>query len=582
MPDRSSITENEQELKFSGEQGFFDKSLVIRYLIIFAFGIVLFLFLHFREVQVETLELNSLAPGYIVSQVNFDFQDEEATVILRQNALRDLGRIYQIPQSILYQKVETFDSFLQNNQSWRNQSEEPIFNEFYQGINALEKGLMNLRLTDARTYDKLKAQGFSLKDYQVFSPNFQSEQIQLPPYVWDYLQREYLGQIENPLVSSLIIEFFKQNKWNIDEDIPTQKQLRKSIQALIPEKYTHVNAGNRIIDQGEKVTGRHVAMLHAMKKAMGENRNLNQPLTLLGTLILSILFLTVMLVYLKINQPLLLTSNRKLFLLMTILVITLGFSKLIEVLFINAKSHSIDFFEYPLFVPIAAILLCSLINPGIAIFGSGFLAVITSVALGFEWEGLLIINLSAALVAIFNTHSLRRRKEIFIVCLKAWLCAIAAIVALHFYKNNSIDFSILIDIMSAGFFMLLTAILVVGFLPLLETAFGVMTDVTLMEYMDPNNDLLRRLTIEAAGTYQHSVVVGNLAEAAALAINANGLFCRVATLYHDIGKMTTAQYFTENQVGEVNIHQLLTPKESAQVIMAHVAEGVALAREAGL
>jgi putative nucleotidyltransferase with HDIG domain len=109
-----------------------------------------------------------------------------------------------------------------------------------------------------------------------------------------------------------------------------------------------------------------------------------------------------------------------------------------------------------------------------------------------------------------------------------------------------------------------------------------MTDVSLIEYMDPNNDLLRRLTIEAPGTYQHSVVVGNLAEAAAVAIGANGLFCRVATLYHDVGKIETSQYFTENQLGEVNIHQLLTPGESAQAIMAHVIEGVALAREAGL
>jgi cyclic-di-AMP phosphodiesterase PgpH len=141
---------------------------------------------------------------------------------------------------------------------------------------------------------------------------------------------------------------------------------------------------------------------------------------------------------------------------------------------------------------------------------------------------------------------------------------------------------VLADIGSTCFFMLLTAVLVVGILPLLEASFSIMTDVTLMEYMDPNHDLLRRLTIEAPGTYQHSVVVGNLAEAAALAIQANGLFCRVATLYHDIGKMATSQYFTENQLGDVNIHQLLTPQESAQVIMAHVPEGVALAREAGL
>ena len=127
-----------------------------------------------------------------------------------------------------------------------------------------------------------------------------------------------------------------------------------------------------------------------------------------------------------------------------------------------------------------------------------------------------------------------------------------------------------------------TAVLVVGLLPLLESGFNIMTNVTLMEYMDPSHPLLRRMTIEAPGTYQHSIVVGNLAEAAAAAIGANGLFCRVSTLFHDIGKMVTPQYFTENQQGGVNIHQLLTPHESAQVIMAHVPEGVAMARKAGL
>ena len=106
-----------------------------------------------------------------------------------------------------------------------------------------------------------------------------------------------------------------------------------------------------------------------------------------------------------------------------------------------------------------------------------------------------------------------------------------------------------------------------------------MTDMTLMEYADPNSDLLRRLSLEAPGTYQHSLVVGNIAEAAARAIGANGLLCRVATLYHDVGKLFNPHYFTENQLGGFNIHQLLTPQESAQVLIAHVAEGEALGRK---
>src|SRR5205085_11442566 len=130
---------------------------------------------------------------------------------------------------------------------------------------------------------------------------------------------------------------------------------------------------------------------------------------------------------------------------------------------------------------------------------------------------------------------------------KSWICCVIAIFAIHFYNNTLGSVGIFSDVFSTAICMLMTAVLVVGLLPLLESGFRIMTDVTLMEYMDPNNDLLRRLSIEAPGTYQHSVVVGNLAETAALVIGANGLFCRVATLYHDVGKMATAQYFTENQ-----------------------------------
>jgi len=97
--------------------------------------------------------------------------------------------------------------------------------------------------------------------------------------------------------------------------------------------------------------------------------------------------------------------------------------------------------------------------------------------------------------------------------------------------------------------------------------------------MDPNNELLQRLAIEVPGTYQHCLVLGNLAEAAAQAIGANGLFCRVACLYHDIGKLNNPHFFTENQQGGVNIHQLLTPQESAQVIISHVRDGEMLARK---
>lgn len=583
MPDKFDMLGSPQELKFSGEQGFFDKSSSIRWLTIFLFGLVLFAFLHFREVQVDILEINTIAPGYVVSQVDFDFPDDEATIIMKQDAIRDVGKIYQLSQADVRQKRIEFENFLLYNQAWHEQTDSQVFDQLYRGTDALEKALQQLRFTDGRTLDKMEQLGMPVQNYQVYIPNTLFDQTQLPTHIWDHLQQTYLPASQyNSLASALIIEFFKVSYWHIEEDIPDQRLLRKRLQANVPEKMTHVSAGNRIIDQKEKVTARHVAMLQAMKSQLGESRNLFHPLTLLGTLILTLLLVGICLAYFKVNQPILLQSNRRLFLLVTIIILTFALSKLTEFFLLSSRNSLIDLIRYPLFVPLAAILACSLLNPSIATFTAGFLAIVSALALAFEWEGFLILNLIASLVAILTTHILRRRKEIFIVCLKAWACCIAAIFALHFY-NGVVEYgSIFTDIVSVGFFMLLTAILVVGILPLLESVFHVMTDVTLMEYMDPTNDLLRRLTIEASGTYQHSVVVGNLAESAALAIKANGLFCRVATLYHDIGKIATSQYFTENQLGEVNIHQLLTPQESAQVIMAHVSEGVAIAREGGL
>lgn len=582
MNDRSSDITNYTELKFSREQGFFDKSLGIRILIGILFFLSLFAVLHFREVRVEVLELNSIAPGYIVAQTDFDFLDEEATIILRQEAVRDIGKIYQISEKLVRQRRIEFENFLISNQDWRKYANS-TFEEMYTGVEVLEKALFQVRLTDPRTLHKIRELKLSTKYYLIYTPADLSEEIIFPTQIWDYIAAlAFPEKNVHSAAISAIIGYFQTRGWNVEEDTNAERLVRRRIQSQVPDKYTHVSAGSRIIDQGERVTARHIAMLQAMKKALNEQRNIWHPITLLGSLCMTILLTGICITYFRINHPQILYSNRKLFLLITVIIISFCLAKAIEFFLLNSKSDLIEVVRYPLVVPFAAILLCSLMNPHIATFAAGFLTIIFTITLAFDRQGFMIINLAAALVAILSTRSLRRRKEIFIVCGKAWICSVIVLFALHFYQNSLWSVTIFTDIVSSAIFMLITAILVVGLLPLLESTFRIMTDATLMEYMDPNNDLLRRLTIEAPGTYQHSVVVGNLTEAAALSIGANGLFCRVSTLYHDIGKMVTPQYFTENQQGGMNIHQLLTPQESAHVIIAHVSEGVALARKAGL
>jgi len=116
-----------------------------------------------------------------------------------------------------------------------------------------------------------------------------------------------------------------------------------------------------------------------------------------------------------------------------------------------------------------------------------------------------------------------------------------------------------------------------GLLPFLERWFNIVTDFQLLEYSDLNHELLKRLAVEAPSTYSHSLTLGQLAEASADAIGANGLLARVCAYYHDIGKLLRPEYFCENQNG-INIHDNLTPRSSARIIMSHVQEGIKLAQ----
>lgn len=191
------------------------------------------------------------------------------------------------------------------------------------------------------------------------------------------------------------------------------------------------------------------------------------------------------------------------------------------------------------------------------------------------------INLIAGCIAVALTRNVRRRGSL----LRAgfYVGAATMLLALAFGK---IDFAALqtgdgfageitkIGIALAG--GMLTGMLVSGLLPALETLFLITTDISWLELSDLNHKLLRRLQLEAPGTYHHSMVVASLAESAAEEIGANAAMCRVCSYFHDIGKLKKPEYFIENQ-GDSNPHDGLTPTMSAIIIIAHVKDGVDMA-----
>ncbi|MDN3506784.1 MAG: HDIG domain-containing protein [Simkaniaceae bacterium] len=557
-------------------EGHFTKRLTVTIL----FFVALAAFLHFREVRMEVVEQGTISDRYIIAHVNFSFPDEEAALVIKQQSVRDIGAIYRISEKQLRQIRFDFESYLLTRSDWRDKLKQSTFDELYKGADALEEVLGKARFTNSRSLQKMKDYGVPTDDYYLYTPENLQEPAPLPKAFWNRMrEKAFVAKNFTPETTNFVLDAFEKQTWTLQQDGTAERNLRHVIQEKVPDQYTQVTAGDHIIDPGEKVTARHLAMLQSMKEAIAKQRDPFSLRTIVGSLLLSLLFTTLSIIYFKINHPKILNSVQKMTLLVTIVILTLIFSKLAEYILVNKAIYLIDIFRYPIIVPFASILILVLVSSEVALFGSAFLSIVIGVSLAIDHDRFLILNLIASWVTILFAHNMHKRKEVFSVLAKVWLVCVPVIIAFNLSQNVFIAQHLLEDLISSLTFAAVIALLVIGLLPLLESIFHVMTDMTLMEYMDPNNELLRRLSVEAPGTYQHCLVVGNLAESAARAIGAGGLFCRVATLYHDIGKLFNPHYFTENQLGGFNIHQLLTPLESTQVIIAHVPEGEALARK---
>ncbi len=545
--------------------------------------LALALFLHFRETRFELLELNTAAPRYVVAQVDFEFPDYETTIILKQQAMQDVGDIYQIEDVQIRDVRYELEKTLIHDKQWRSAAPMSTFEEMYKASDEMETLLLEARFTDPRTLQKIREIGLSEQSFFEFVPASTDQGQLLPAEFWNKMRQglESAGSFRKETID-FVVRSFQTRSWMLVKDAALIHSLRMQVGRALPEKMTRVQAGERIIDQGQIVSSRHLAMMQAMKQAISESHKVDDPLSMISSMLLAIIFVTISGLYFRIAQPAFIRSLRQVALFISIVILTLALAKLTEYTLLKSSSSVLENVRYPILAPFATILVCVLLSPRTALFAATFLSIILSVSLAIDHSRFLVLNLVASIVVIIASQGLRKRKEVFTVCMKSWFAAIPVLWAYTLIEGHLWTAALSVDIAASFVFLLSTAVLAVGLLPALETLFGVLTDITLMEFMDPNTPLLRRLAIEVPGTYQHSLVLGNLAEACAQSIGANGLFCRAATLYHDIGKMFNPQFYTENQQGTVSVHQLLTPVESAQVIISHVTDGEILGKKNNL
>lgn len=237
--------------------------------------------------------------------------------------------------------------------------------------------------------------------------------------------------------------------------------------------------------------------------------------------------------------------------------------------------------------PIAtgATLITLLIDLSLAYICSILFSILASVILNvhqgqiFDFQfGFFAFVISFA--SIFAIHRASQRSTLLKAGIMTCLFGSVAVFTLIVINNNGwTESSTLYAIGFAIAGGLLTTILVIGLMPFFEVTFGILSALKLVELSNPNHPLLRKLLTETPGTYHHSVMVGNLSEAAAEAIGADGLLCRVGSYYHDIGKTKRPSYFIENQNNMENPHDFIDPKLSKSIIIAHARDGVEMQKE---
>jgi len=210
----------------------------------------------------------------------------------------------------------------------------------------------------------------------------------------------------------------------------------------------------------------------------------------------------------------------------------------------------------------------------------GALAVLTTVAV----QESVLFFVGALIVAgtmVFNLRAVRNRGKIVLVGALAALVAFVTTTAVGFFDGQLTRYVLLTSSWAAGT-TLMAGFVIEGVLPGIERLFRLSTGMTLLEWCDASKPLLRLMAAEAPGTYNHSMMVGTLAEAAAQAIGADGLLCRAGAYYHDIGKINKPEYFVENQTPGFSRHEKLSPAMSLLVIIGHVKDGIEMAKEYGL
>ena len=362
---------------------------------------------------------------------------------------------------------------------------------------------------------------------------------------------------------------------NVSYDARRSEQAKHDIISMVPTNSGVMKQGQEIINRGDIVTEERARMIDSYNEFISTEAQKGHYELLrtngvqwLYVMMLMILFL----MYMQFFRRDYLDKPRSLAMVFTLLTIF----PMMNAVMMRLDPRNI------LILPLCLVpmFIRVFLDSRTAFMAHTVMVLVCAAAVSEKFE-FITVQISAGVVAICALRELSRRSQIFNTALFVTVSGICTYTVVKFLDNKDLTFEALkqpyFTLICNGVLLLLTYPMMF----LVEKAFGFISPVTLFELSDTNRDVLRRLSEVAPGTFQHSIMVSNLASAIATEVGAKSLLVRTGALYHDIGKMSNPVFFTENQAG-VNPHTRMQPKESAQIITGHVTEGVKLAEKNGV
>ena len=555
--------------------------------ILLSFSItILIVFSSFSPKQVN-LKVDEVAREDIQSKINAVVIDEKQTAELRKQAAERVQKVYQEDKYALANTTNEINSFFTTvNEILAAEGEHDIqLQELIESTNSL-RDEANLQLhsptlaqyiINARPEDLELIRQAALSVVQNLLSKPVTEEALPDIYQQAHAQVDSMGysRTARDIIKLVAINSLRPNLiYNAEA---TEKAIQEAVEAVQPVQ-KNIKAGEIIVRAGDRVTAEQISIL----EQLGIQRTQSYTSTLIGAGIFVLLTFWLVIQFLRRYYPDIFKDDRLMLLIGLIFIIILLLTRFLTMIKISNNAEINALVGYLAPVAAGSMLIAILLDNRLA----HFLTLIMALYVGLLTEGSqLFYGITAFVggtVGVFKVYRLSQTSDLAKSGLYVALANIVTIVTLSMIGGSFSWNAVLVGTVIGAVNGILSSILMIGALPFLESAFSITSMMKLLELSNPNHSLLRRLLLEAPGTYHHSLMVANLAEASAEAVGANPLLVRVGAYYHDIGKLKRPEYFVENQRGFDNPHEKIAPALSALIITSHVKDGLEIAREAHL